>query len=151
MELATLKFSLCRGASVPRSCWPVSWSVEDYWLPDLGNQTKQSPQGHTSSKILIPGSPLTPQLLAPGAPLTPQLLAPGAPLTPLLYLSSVDLRSQPVSHPSVGFQFCNPGHILSFTHNTIVFSTRAGPTQFSGLISSFFMNILSPIKVFSFF
>ena len=77
---------------MPRSCWPILWSIEDYWLVDLGTQTKQSPQGHTSAQLLIPDAPLTPQLLAPGAPLTPQLC-----------LLPADLCSQPVSHPSVGF------------------------------------------------
>lgn len=111
---ATLKLSLCRGASVPRSCWPILWSIEDYWLVYLGTQTKQSPQGHASAQLLIPDAPLTPQplvpgaplttqLLAPDAPLTPQLLAPGAPLTPQLCLLPAELCSQPVSHPSVGF------------------------------------------------
>lgn len=88
---------------MPRSCWPILWSIEDYWLVDLGTQTKQSPQGHTSAQLLIPDAPLTPQLLAPVASLTPQPLAPGAPLTPQLCLLPADLCSQPVSHPSVGF------------------------------------------------
>lgn len=113
---------------MPRSCWPILWSIEDYWLVYLGTQTKQSPQGHASAQLLIPDAPLTPQSLVPGAPLTtqllapdapltpqllapgapltpqtPQLLAPGAPLTPQLCLLPAELCSQPVSHPSVGF------------------------------------------------
>ncbi|KAH0499910.1 Rap guanine nucleotide exchange factor 4 [Microtus ochrogaster] len=91
-----------------------------------------APGAPLTPQLLTPGAPLTPQLLAPGAPLTPQLLAPSAPLTPLLGLSPADLRSQPVSHPSVGFHFHNPGRILSFTCNIIVFSTRADILTFFG-------------------